>query len=228
MKNSFVVPLAIIAAGGILAFAVYTSFDNTNTTSPLRSNNANTIPSVSTHDHILGNPSAKLIIVEYADFDCTHCKIFNVAVRQIVNDYGAQGDVAWAFRNFALTELYPNARKHAEAAECVAKVAGNEAYFAFHNLLYANQPADPTKYAEYAKKAGASPEAVADCIQQAATNGIDARIDAERAQALAAGAQGAPFSLFMVVGKPPFVIDGAASYPDLKSQIDLALRTLTL
>jgi protein-disulfide isomerase len=221
MKASFVIPGAIICAGVILAGAVYASFKGANPSAASQA--ASAAAAISADDHILGNPTAKVKIVEYSDFDCPHCATFNATLHQLVNDYGTGGDVAWIFRNFAITELHPNAKKHAEAAECVAQTAGNEAYFKFNDLLFANQPADPTKYAEYARATGASPEAVASCIQNAATNGIDARIDAERQNAIDAGAGGTPYSLILIDGKPPIVIDGAWSYADLKDQLDAAL-----
>jgi len=225
MKNSLVIPIAIVVAGSILAGAVYLSMKNGGGATGGGAN-LSAIEPVGASDHILGSPTAKVRIIEYSDFDCPHCKTFNATLHQIVNDYGTAGTVAWVFRNLALTELHPNARKHAEAAECVALTAGNEAYFKFNDLLFANQPTDPTKYAEYARSAGASPDAVASCIQNANTNGIDARVDAERQNALGAGATGTPYSLIVVAGKAPVVIDGASGYADLKDALDAALKTI--
>jgi protein-disulfide isomerase len=221
--KSLTIPLAIIAAGAILAGAVYVSVRSD---LPSGAQYGVVIRAISPNDHTLGNPAARLTIIVYSDFDCAHCKIFSETLHQIVNDYAPSGDVAWVARNLALTELNPHAKQHAEAAECVAQISGTTAYFAFSDLLFANQPANPLNYAEYSKKVSAPPDAIADCIQNAPTNGIDARIDADRAEALALGAQGTPYSLIVVARKTPIVIDSAWPYPDLKDQIETALRDI--
>ncbi|MDO8624121.1 MAG: thioredoxin domain-containing protein [bacterium] len=224
MRPSNVIPIAIVAAGLILAIAVYLTLKVGTPLAPLTGNSALVRP-VDTTDHILGNPAAEIKIVEYSDFDCPHCATFNATLHQIVSDYAASGKVAWVFRNFALTELYPNSKKHAEAAECVALGSGNSAYFTFNDALFANQPVDPIKYAELARAAGASPNAVATCIQNAAAL-VDPGIDADRQNALALGAQGTPYSLIIVEGKAPIIIDGAWGYADLKDEIERALAEL--
>ena len=222
MRSAYTIPLAIVAAGLILSGAVYLTLKGDAPISPRAGNPALMRPVDST-DHILGNPSAKVKIVEYSDFDCPHCQTFHATLHQLINDYAASGSLAWIFRDFAITELHPNAKKHAEAAECVARTAGNEAYWKFADALFQNQPALPTQYAEFARAAGASPEAVAACIQDAAAL-VGPSIDAERQNALDIGAPGTPYSLIIVEGKTPVVIESAWGYADLKDQVDALLK----
>jgi protein-disulfide isomerase len=218
MHNTLIIPIAIITAGIIIGGAVYL---NTRTPGlPVGGGNPDAVRPVDSTDNILGSPTAPITIVEYSDFDCPYCKTFHTTLHQIINDYGPDGSVAWVFRNFALTEIHPNAKRHAIAAECVAETADNEAFWAFTDLLYANQPANPTDYAEYAKQAGASPEVVASCIQNASLNGVEAKVDGDRQNVTSIGGRGTPFSLILVDGRQPIIIEGTASYADLKSQID--------
>lgn len=224
MKSSAAIPVAIVVAGLILAGAVYLTVRPEPSTSSGQGDPSKVAP-ISAADHILGNPAAKVMLVEYSDFDCPHCKNFDATLHEIVSDYGASGSVAWVYRNFPITELHPNAKKAAEAAECVAQSAGNDAYWKFADSLFANQPTDPTKYLELAQAAGASPDAVGACIQKAASSGLDATIDASRQNAIDAGAQGTPYSLILIPGKAPIVIDGAWGYADLKDQVDQALAS---
>ena len=44
------------------------------------------IKPVSSEDHILGNPSAPVVIVEYSDIDCEFCKQYQEALEQIITD----------------------------------------------------------------------------------------------------------------------------------------------
>ena len=94
-------------------------------------------------DHLLGNPAAPVVVVEYADFDCEYCKDFDTTMNQVIANEGANGQVAWVYREFPLTEIHPNAFSSAEAAECAAKVAGNDTFWKFADELFANQPVDP-------------------------------------------------------------------------------------
>lgn len=220
MKTSLTIPIAIAIGGVIVALAVYVSMPKNPTTG--ESNSALVRP-VDANDHILGNPAAKVMIVEYSDFDCEFCKEFHATLHKVVVSEGAKGDVAWTFRQFPLTEIHQTALAHARAAECVAQVAGNDAFWKFTDLLFANQPADITRYGEFARSAGVQDDtAFATCYASAGAK-LDTRIMADRKNALAMGAQGTPFSLILVNGQKPVVMVGGYSYDAVKGLIDQAL-----
>lgn len=220
MKSSYTIPLAIILGGIIVAIAVYVSMPKRSSTG---AGNSALVRPVGTSDHILGNPAAKVMIIEYSDFDCDYCKGFDETLHQIIANEGATGDVAWVYREFPLTEIHPNAMRHAEAAECVAQVAGNDAFWKFKTELFAHQPIDPTQYGTYARKIGISGDAFATCFVSASIN-VDARINADRENALVIGAKGTPYSLIIVAGKPPVVMNGAYPYAAVKQLVDEALK----
>lgn len=165
------------------------------------------------------------MIVEYADFDCEYCKGFEETLRQIIANEGAGGDVAWVFREFPLVEIHPNAFSHARAAECAAYVAGNDAFWKFADALFANQPVDPSQYGALAASAGISSDDFATCYATASST-LDARINADRQNALDIGAQGTPYSLILIKGQPPVVMGGAYSYDAVKQLVDQALQTV--
>ncbi|MBI5405917.1 DsbA family protein [Candidatus Kaiserbacteria bacterium] len=221
MKSSLTIPLSIILGGVIVAIAVYASMPKKIQTDSGSGNPALVRP-VSASDHILGNPAAKVVIVEYSDFDCDYCKSFHDTLHQIIANEGARGDVAWVFREFPLSEIHPNALSHARAAECAAAASGNDAFWKFANALFANQPADPKDYGIIAAAAGISGDAFAACYATASTT-LDARIAADRRNALDVGAQGTPYSLLITADKPPVVIDGAYSYEAVKELVDQTL-----
>jgi protein-disulfide isomerase len=175
--------------------------------------------SVGASDHILGNPTAPIKIVTYSDFDCDYCKDFHTVMNRVIADRGADGRVAWVLRQFPLTEIHKNAFSHAEAAECVAKTAGTNAFFKFAQSLFDAQPASPSMYGSYAASAGAPAAAFTDCYTNAASQ-VDESIAADRQNALDMGAKGTPFSLLLVKGKPPIVMDGGYSYDAVLFLID--------
>jgi len=221
MKSSYTIPFAIVAGGIIIAIAVYVSMPKIST---LSDGNPALVRPVGSADHILGNPAAQVMIVEYSDFDCDYCKGFNDTLHQIVANAGVHGDVAWVYREFPLTELHPNALKHAEAAECAAQAGGSDAFWKFADALFANQPVDPAQYGTYAKKVGIAGDAFATCFADAQT-AVDARIAADRRNALDIGAKGTPYSLILVAGKPPVVIGAAYPYDEVLQMVNDALAS---
>ena len=218
MRNELTIPISIILGGIIIAIAVYISMPKSSSTDTATM----LVRPVSASDHILGNPAAPVIIVEYSDFECTFCKTFHETLHQIIANEGANGKVAWVLREFPLSELHPNALAHARAAECIARVAGNDAFWKFADALYKNQPVDPVRYGELASAAGISNNVFAACYADAASI-VDARITTDRQNALDIGAPGTPFSLIIVAGKPPIVMNGTYPYDAVKELIDQAL-----
>lgn len=219
MKSSLVVPAAIVLGGVIVATAVYVSMPKTPSSG---AGNPALVRAVGASDHILGNPAAPVMIIEYSDFDCEYCKNFHDTLHQVIANAGANGKVAWVFRQFPLTEIHPNAFSHARASECVATTAGNDAFWKFSNALFANQPINHARYGELASSVGISGDAFAACFANASST-LDARIMADRQNALDVGAQGTPYSLILITGKPPVVMEGAYSYDAVKQLIDQAL-----
>ncbi len=226
MEKSLTVPIAICVAGVVLAGAVYLTVRGEPSTSSGSGNPALVRP-VGASDHILGNPAASVIIVEYSDFDCEYCKGFNDTLHQIIANEGAGGKVSWVFREFPLTELHKNALKHAEAAECVALTTGNDSFWSFADSLFKNQPVDPSQYGALAQAAGVKDgTSFATCFASASST-VDARIAADRQNALNSGARGTPYSLILVAGQRPVVMDGAYSYDAVKQLVDQALSSIS-
>jgi len=220
MKSSSTVPLAIILGGVIVAAAIYISLPKQ---PPTGSDNASLVRPVDSTDHILGNPAARVMIVEYSDFDCEFCRDFHETLHQIIANEGTDGEVAWVYREFPLTEIHPNALSHARAVECAAKTAGNDAFWVFADALFENQPVDPATYGALARATGIPGEAFAACYASAPST-LDARINADRKNALDMGANGTPYSIIVVAGKPPIVMEGAYPYGAVKQLIDEALE----
>ncbi|MEK7531187.1 MAG: thioredoxin domain-containing protein [Patescibacteria group bacterium] len=223
--SNFSVPLAIVVAGALIAVAIYfvgqspaTGTTPTDTTSD--------VPPVTAEDHRLGSPDAPITIIEYSDLDCPFCKQFHATMKEIMNEYGAAGKVAWVYRNFPLAQLHPNAPKLAEASECVAEQLGNEGYWKFLDVLFTHAPlnekTDMTKIADYAGEAGVSDIAA---FQSCFDSGrMSEKVQKEFNDAVASGGQGTPHNILITKSGKAIPIAGAQPYATVKSIIDAALE----
>lgn len=85
-------------------------------------------------DHVFGKKDSKVVLIEYGDFQCPGCGSAHPMVRSLSEKYEDQ--LAFVFRNFPLTNIHPNARAAAAAAETAGKLGK---YWEFHNTLFENQ-----------------------------------------------------------------------------------------
>ncbi|KPH12239.1 thioredoxin domain-containing protein [Chryseobacterium sp. ERMR1:04] len=86
-------------------------------------------------DHVQGNPeTAKIVLVEYGDYQCPYCGHAFPLVKKFVEEY--PDDVAFVFRNFPLTDSH----EYAMSAAAIAEASGNQGKFwEMHDLIYDNQ-----------------------------------------------------------------------------------------
>lgn len=87
-------------------------------------------------DHILGDPGAKVTMVEYSDFQCPFCRSFwQDTLGQIKKNYIDAGKVKFVYRHFPLG-FHPAAIPSAKAVEC----AGEQGKFwGLHDKLFEEQ-----------------------------------------------------------------------------------------
>lgn len=165
-------------------------------------------------DHVRGNPNAPIVFIEYSDFDCPFCKLFHETMRKVMDKYGTSGKVAWVYRNLPIKQLHPNAPKLAEAAECVAELGGNDAFWKFADLVFGeretNAQTDMTKLPSFAQQAGVDKAKYEECFNSGkhaatVTKSIDEFIK------ISGGKVGTPHT-FVLVGDQSAVIEGAQPY----------------
>ncbi len=141
-KNSpFIIPGAIIIAGALIAGAImYTnSRGGVVAVGGNELAGAGTAPLVEGNlvddDAMLGDPSASVTIVEFADYQCPFCgKFFKTVMPQITEKYIKTGKVKFVYRDFAF--LGEESEWAASAAEC-AKEQGK--FWEYHDYLYTHQ-----------------------------------------------------------------------------------------
>ena len=146
--------------------------------SPLR-------PPVSDQDHIRGDPSAPVVLVEYGDFECPYCAEAYGVLKTLEARFGDR--LCVVFRHFPLTQAHPHAAHAAEAAEAAGSCGRfwemHDALFEHHTAL---EDADLVRYAEAIR-------VPANVITDAWTNGrYAARIRRDFLSGVRSGVNGTP------------------------------------
>jgi len=83
-------------------------------------------------DHYVGDKNAKVVVIEYEDFACSHCQVLAQYTEQIHADY--KDRVLFIHRGFNLG--FPNSARTLRAAEAAYRLGGDKAYWAMSKLLY--------------------------------------------------------------------------------------------
>ena len=152
-ERSITLFLAIVISGALIAGAIYFGLKggvrlttvNTNANSGTevkteepKEEDTSAVVSID-DDAKKGNPEAKVVIVEFSDFECPYChRYFDQTYPQIMKDYVDTDKVMYVFRDLPLYFHDPAATDEANAAECVHHALGDKAYFEFHDKVFSN------------------------------------------------------------------------------------------
>jgi protein-disulfide isomerase len=83
-----------------------------------------------------GSPSKELELVEFADFQCPHCKDAQANMDKLAVDFPKARIV---FQNFPLEKIHAQAKIAATYAVCVNKLGGSDAFFSFASAVFDGQ-----------------------------------------------------------------------------------------
>jgi len=115
-----------------------------------------------------GAPGKDLEIVEFADFQCPHCKDAQPNIQKLIADFP---NAHFVYESFPLTQIHPQAFRAAAYGSCVAKLGGNKAFFDYSAAVFDGQAGLATDEGatltlnSAVTKAGQDPEKVAACSQ---------------------------------------------------------------
>jgi protein-disulfide isomerase len=150
-----------------------------------------------TRDHIYGNPNAPVSLIEYSDFECPFCKRFHSTAKEIVDAYG--GKVNWVYRHFPLAMHNPGAQKEAEAAECVAQLGGNDAFWKYANAIYSRTKSNGngfplTQLVPLGKEIGLDDKQLTECLD---SGKYAPRVQEDLDEGLKIGITGTPANILL-------------------------------
>ncbi len=83
-----------------------------------------------------GAASKSLLMVEFSDFQCPHCKDAQPTIDRLLKDFP---NAHFVYENYPLKAIHTEALKAAQYSVCVAKAGGNEAFFKFADNVFTNQ-----------------------------------------------------------------------------------------
>jgi len=231
-KGNYSIPLAIVAAGIIIAGAIVFSGDNKSSTRNVTevdtgSPSTEKVRPIAENDHILGNPDAPIKIVEYSDFECPFCKRFHNTMNQVMRQYGNSGEVAWIYRHFPIDQLHPvKARAEAVASECAAEQGGNDAFWQFADKFFDLTPSNnrteiDTVIPQIVSEIGLDESQFQDCFD---SGRYDGRIAGDIQNAVETGGTGTPWSIIIAPNGKTFPLNGSQPFETVNQLINLALQ----
>lgn len=225
-KNNIAIPLAIVAAGVLIAGAVY--FKGEKPATPAKQEPQKTAeikPVDEKTDHVLGNPNAKIKIVEYSDIQCPFCQLFHPTLQKVMETYGKDGQVAWVYRHFPLNQIHPYAQKAAEGSECAAELGGNTKFWAFIDDIFADKDTQASKLTDLtavAKRIGLDGTKFKSCVD---SGKYASKVAESLQEGIDIGVRGTPTSFIVVDGKVEGVIsDAGTSFETMKKGLDAILK----
>jgi len=196
-KNNLSIPGAIILAGILIAGGIYMSNKKDNIVVEKNVTTTEQLAGpITEKDHILGNPNAPIVILEYSDTECPYCKIFQKTMDTVISTYGKEGNVAWVYRHFP---VHSRSSKEAEATECATELGGNTIFWKYISEIYATTTStntlDPSLFPVMAKDVGIDTVKFNQCLE---SGKYSATVQTDAENALKSGAQGTPYSIMIL------------------------------
>lgn len=213
-KGNWQIPVAIVLAGALVAGAIYMK-DKSNSESDIAQNPEISIAvdPLGDEDHLLGSPGAPLKVIEYSDFQCPFCQGYDQTRIKLMDTYGKDGKVAWAYRHFPLVQIHQYAAEAAEGSECAAEIGGENKFWDFLTYVFeAKESAkNPTDQAALQKDQQAQLAKVKDLPAVATAIGLDKakfkacldsgkykdKVAQDVEKAIKAGGSGTPYSILI-------------------------------
>lgn len=140
-----------------------------------------------------GNPNARVVVLEYFDFDCPFCKTYHETQENLIIKKYAQDSVAFSRRHMPIIYLHKNAVIKAQMFEC-ALIQRPESNASATTFLYSKQFTNSDMYtSEFAQKIGVNVDVLRQCM-------ADGTADSVIGPAMAKGA------IYGVSATPTFVV----------------------
>jgi len=155
---------------------------------------------------VRGPKNPKVLIIEYADYECPYCQQIQPALDKLEADF--KGKVALAYKDVPLP-MHAHAAKAAEASHCAA---AQGKYWEYHDVLSATKQLDLPQLKDHARGLGLNAAAFDKCLD----SGEKAQIVKDYVtEATALGLQGTPS--FFINGR---FISGIQTYEKLREIVE--------
>jgi len=103
--------------------------------------------------------------------------------------------VGWVYRHFPLDTIHPSARPRAIASECIGRIAGNDAFWAFVDRIFTSETAVVDRdLVGIAAELGVNADDYNTCIVD---ESVEEKVDSDMAGGQSAGVSGTPGNFLM-------------------------------
>jgi protein-disulfide isomerase len=173
-------------------------------------------------DPVLGNPNAKVLMIEFGDYQCPSCRMFWKEVEpRLKKEYIDTGKVKLVFRDFPIVQIHPEALLASMAVDCAGE---QDKYWQYHDKVFReqyNKGDDLVRFKaadlkKWAKDTGLDQPKFDQCLD---SEKYKSEVLKDKADGDAVSVQGTP--TFFINGH---VIGGAQAYPAFKNLIDSLLK----
>lgn len=173
-----------------------------------------------------GSATANVVLVEFSDYECPFCiRHFTQVMPQVEANYIQTGKIQYAFRDFPIDQLHPEAIRAHIASHCAAEQGK---FWEMHTRLFSKAGTHtPQDLSARAKEAGLNLSAFSACV---ADDKYSAAIRQSTSFAISLGASGTPFFMVGTMDpgtkqfKPLSRLPGALPYAQFQQAIDAALN----
>lgn len=222
MNQKFFISGAIVVAGLVIAWAVVAGpGEGTQPTGHSNGGSAQVgVSPINDDDHILGDRNARVSVVEFSDFECPFCSRLHPTLERVVEDF--DGEVNWVYRHFPLSTIHSRAVSAAVASECVADLAGNDAFWTFASRVFGGGTSalGDTLYNQIASDVGIDLDEFASCRE---LKEVEDRVAADFNDARRSGGSGTPYVVVINENGDTFPFSGALPYENIVTIINQAL-----
>ncbi len=190
-----ILPILIIGCvlAGAIGVGIYFYYSPTTTEVPTPNSNKrpprNAMPGANP-PHIRNNYGSKIIVEEFADFECPICATVYGEMKKVENEFGDK--IGVVFRQMPLTSIHRNALNASLASEAAGKQGR---FWEMHDILYEKQkewnvfPDARDQFARYAQSLGLN---VAQFQNDMVSLPLKSRVDLDIQRATSMGITGTP------------------------------------
>lgn len=174
------------------------------------------------NDAVLGNPTAPVTMVEFADFQCPFCeRFFTDTWPSLKKDYIDTGKLKFVYKNLPINDRSGSDHESHDAANAALCAKDQNKFWEYHDVLFKNQNGENQgafsrdNLKKFAANLGLDTGKFNQCLD---TGKYNAQVQADFDEASKLGINGTP--TLVVNGN---VIVGAQPYATFKSAIDAEL-----
>ena len=165
-------------------------------------------------DDFLGPEDAKVVVVEFSDFECPFCKRWNDATKQqLIEQYVDTGKVFFVYQDFPLSSHH-NSQSLALAARCAGE---QNKFWEYHDLVFANQGSlDIGTLKQHASQLGLDTGKFNSCLD----NGdAISKVSQDTKEAAEAGGRGTPYFVLVNQDGDTQVVSGAVPWANFEAAL---------